>query len=224
MWGCKWSSAYYGAFITSAQEEGFHVVSDPIGPISNTGNMILSRTPLHCATSMVYKSTAGWQSIVSNGVLHAATTLPDGQLLHLFTTHLQCTTAPESAGATESPQKKEFSGGVATRIQERRHSAEDLNAGTAHVLNLVEAGTETVRQRQLLELKSFMNRHVCLGEDMWLLAGDLNIEGGSAEYYRMVDLFGREALGAPEFESTYNTESFLTPPGWRGVEYRSLYI
>jgi hypothetical protein len=31
---------------------------------------------------------------------------------------------------------------------------------------------------------------------------------------------GFQALGAPDFVSTYNTESFLTPPGWRDVEYR----
>ena len=69
------------------------------------------------------------------------------------------------------------------------------------------------------ELKAFMDRTICFENDAWMLAGDLNIEGGSVEYYDMVDLFGREALGAPDFVSTYNTESFLTPPGWRGVEY-----
>ena len=31
---------------------------------------------------------------------------------------------------------------------------------------------------------------------------------------------GFQALGAPDFVSTYNTESFLTPPGWRDVDYR----
>ena len=169
-------------------------MSDPIGAVSNTGNMILSRMPLHNATSMVYRSTAGWQSIVSNGILYATTTLPDGVVLHLFTTHLQCTTAPPTAPA-----------------------ADDVN--TAQVLSALEAGTESVRQRQLLELKAFMDRTICFEDDAWMLAGDLNIEGGSAEYYDMVDLLGREALGAPDFVSTYNTESFLTPPGWRGVEY-----
>jgi endonuclease/exonuclease/phosphatase family metal-dependent hydrolase len=169
-------------------------VSDPIGAVSNTGNMILSRMPLQNAKSMVFKSTAGWQSIVSNGCLYATTMLPDGVLLHLFTTHLQCTTAPPTAPAAD-------------------------DVGTAQVLNLVEAGTESVRQRQLLELKAFMDRTICFEDDVWMLAGDLNIEGGSAEYYDMVDLFGRNALGAPDFISTYNTESFLTPPGWRGVEY-----
>ena len=55
----------------------------------------------------------------------------------------------------------------------------------------------------------------------WLLAGDLNIEGGSEEYDALVQQWGGfQALGAPEFVSTYNTESFLTPPGWRDVEYR----
>ena len=169
-------------------------MSDPIGTVSNTGNMILSRMPLQSAKSMVFKSTAGWQSIVSNGCLYATTMLPDGVLLHLFTTHLQCTTAPPTAPA-----------------------ADDVS--TAQVLHLVEAGTETVRQRQVLELKAFMDRTICFDDDAWMLAGDLNIEGGSSEYYDMVDLLGREALGAPDFMATYNTESFLTPPGWRGVEY-----
>lgn len=171
-------------------------VSDPVGALSNTGNMILSRMPLQNATSMVYKSTAGWQSFVSNGVLHATTRMPDGVLLLLFTTHLQCTTAPPT----------------------KTVDAEEVST-EARVLNMVEAGTESVRQRQLLELKAFMDRTICLEDDTWLLAGDLNIEGGSAEYYEMVALFGREALGAPDFVSTYNTQSFLTPPGWRGLEY-----
>jgi len=194
MWGCSWSS-HHSNFIAKARTKGFNVVSDPIGAVSNTGNMILSRMPLDNATSMVYKSTAGWQSIVSNGVLHATTKLPDGEMLHLFVTHLQCTTAPPAQAGNND------------------------DAGTARVLSMVEGGTETVRRRQLLELKGFMDRIICLEDDKWMLAGDLNIEGGSIEYHDMVDLLGREALGAPDFVSTYNTESFLTPPGWRGVEY-----
>ena len=154
----------------------------------------MSRTPLQNATSMVFQNTAGWQSLVSNGVLYATTILPDGMTLHLFTTHLQCTTAPPAEASCSSP-----------------------DSNTARVLNMVEGGTENVRMRQLYEMKSFMDRTICFEDDMWLLAGDLNIEGGSHEYYEMVQLFGREALGAPEFQSTYNTESFLTPPGWRGV-------
>ena len=228
MWACKWSLSTHRNFIGQAMESGFNVVrtsacagfataisrpltrlsgrvavrpvcaqvSDPVGALSNTGNMILSRMPLGNATSMVFKSTAGWQSLVSNGVLHATTRLPDGVLLHLFTTHLQCTTAPPT----------------------KTVDAEDVSA-EARMLKIVEGGTENVRQRQLLELKAFMDRTVCMEQDKWLLAGDLNIVGGSEEYYEMVDLLGRQSLGAPDFVSTYNTESFLTPPGWRGVEY-----
>jgi len=174
--------------------------SDPIGALSNSGNVILSRFPLRNASSFIYKATTGWQSIVPNGALHATTELPSGEFLHLFSTHLQCTTAPPDSAS----------------------SVDVMNARFAQLLALVEGRgieSESVRTRQLIELKAFMCRTLT-PHDKWLLAGDMNIEGGSAEYRHMVDLLGGESLGAPDFCATYNTESFLTPPGWRGVEYR----
>ena len=105
-------------------------VSDPVGALSNTGNMILSRMPLQNATSMVYKSTAGWQSFVSNGVLHATTRMPDGVLLHLFTTHLQCTTAPPTKTVI-APQSLYRSLHSTTRQQQQKelsiHQKSTLN-------------------------------------------------------------------------------------------------
>ena len=53
----------------------------------------------------------------------------------------------------------------------------------------------------------------------YILGGDFNIEGGSDEYNDAVKLIGRESVCAPEFRGTYSTHSFLTPPGWRDVEY-----
>lgn len=94
------------------------------------------------------------------------------------------------------------------------------------MLDLLEKGEnvsggkcDSVRKRQLLELKSFMDSVVPTREDKYLLGGDLNIEGGSPEYAEMTRLFGRQSLNAPDFHPTYNTDSFLTPPGWRDVEY-----
>jgi endonuclease/exonuclease/phosphatase family metal-dependent hydrolase len=206
LWGSP-LSYHHGRFTAAARRKGFNVATDPIGMVSNTGNMILSRFPLRDVSSIIFQSHAGWQSMVPNGALHATTQLPSGEALHLFTTHLQCTTAPpEAIRPPASPSA--------------------VDAMSSGMLDLLERGEkviggkcDTVRKRQLLELKAFMDSVVPTSEDKYLLGGDLNIEGGSPEYMELTKLFGRHTLNAPEFVATYNTDSFLTPPGWRGVEY-----
>jgi endonuclease/exonuclease/phosphatase family metal-dependent hydrolase len=187
--------------------KGFDVVFDPIGLVFNTGNMILSRFPLRDPRSRIFAHHAGWQSMVPNGVLHATCQLPTGEPLHLFTTHLQCTTAPPAE----------------LRPPESPSAADSINAG---VLDLLEKGEkvsggkcDSVRKGQLHEVKAFMDSVIPTREDKFVLGGDLNIEGGSPEYVEMTRIFGLGSLCAPEFRPTYNTDSFLTPPGWRGVEY-----
>ena len=204
LWGSPWSG-HHARFTQEATAKGFHVVTDPIGVVSNTGNMILSRFPLRNPSSIIFKNHAGWQSMVPNGALHATTQLPSGEPLHLFTTHLQCTTAPpEELLPPASPS-----------------TVDTMSKG---MLDLLEKGEEvvggkcdSVRKRQLIELKAFMDSCVPTNQDKYLLGGDLNIEGGSPEYAEMTRMFGRHSLGHPDFVATYNTDSFLTPPGWRGV-------
>ena len=209
LWGSPWSG-HHGRFTETALQKGFNVVSDPIGAVSNTGNMILSRFPLRDATSIIFRHHAGWQSFVPNGVLHATCQLPRGEPLHLFTTHLQCTTAP--------PQELLPPASPDVHVVQQR-----LEAG---FLDLLEKGEQvsggrcdSVRKGQLTEIKAFMDSVIPTQEDKFLLGGDLNIEGGSPEYLEMTRIFGRPSLCAPDFPTTYNTDSFLTPPGWRGVEY-----
>ncbi len=207
LWGSPWSG-HHGKFTSEAVGKGFNVVTDPIGAISNTGNMILSRFPLRDASSIIFKSHAGWQSMVPNGVLHATCQLPTGEPLHLFTTHLQCTTAPpDEILPPSSPiiSSAAFNHGLLDLLEK----GENVSGGKC----------DTVRKKQLEELKAFMHSVVPTMEDKYLLGGDLNVEGGSPEYAEMTRLFGRQSLCAPDFLPTYNTDSFLTPPGWRDVEY-----
>jgi len=206
LWGSPWSG-HHARFTGAALAKGFNVVTDPIGNVSNTGNMILSRFPLRNASSIIFQNYAGWQSMVPNGALHATTQLPTGEPLHLFTTHLQCTTAPpEELLPPASPSATDAF----------NHKMLDLLEKGEHVSG---GKCDNVRARQLVELKSFMDSMVPTREDKYLLGGDLNIEGGSPEYSEMTRLFGRQSLNAPDFQPTYNTDSFLTPPGWRDVEY-----
>lgn len=206
LWGSSWSG-HHDRFTATALCKGFDVVFDPIGFVTNTGNMILSRFPLRDPQSIIFTHHAGWQSLVPNGVLHATCQLPTGEPLHLFTTHLQCTTAPPAE----------------LRPPESPSAADSINAG---VLDLLEKGEkvsggkcDSVRKGQLHEIKALMDSVIPTREDSFLLAGDLNIEGGSPEYAEMTRIFGHQSLCAPDFRATYNTDSFLTPPGWRGIEY-----
>jgi len=102
-------------------------------------------------------------------------------------------------------------------------SGDSLDNGIGiSVVKMLEERSEmscgTVREQQLNELKSFVDRTV-KKDGLWLVGGDLNIVGGSDEYAHIVRTFGIDSVGAPDFEPTYNTHSFLTPPGWRGVEF-----
>jgi hypothetical protein len=53
-------------------------------------------SPSHARARALARSLSPYirQSLVPNGALHAATELPSGELLHLFSTHLQCTSSP----------------------------------------------------------------------------------------------------------------------------------
>jgi endonuclease/exonuclease/phosphatase family metal-dependent hydrolase len=206
LWGSPWSG-HHGRFTAAAGRMGFNVVTDPIGMVSNTGNMILSRFPLRDASSIIFQNHAGWQSMVPNGALHATTQLPSGEPLHLFTTHLQCTTAPPEA--IRPPASPSAVDAVSSGMLDLLERGEKVTGGQC----------DSVRKRQLMELKAFMDSVVPTSEDKYLLGGDMNIEGGSPEYMELTKMFGRQTLNAPDFVATYNTDSFLTPPGWRGVEY-----
>jgi endonuclease/exonuclease/phosphatase family metal-dependent hydrolase len=39
----------------------------------------------------------------------------------------------------------------------------------------------------------------------YIVGGDFNIEGGSADYSEATKLFGRESINAPDFAPTYTT-------------------
>jgi hypothetical protein len=120
---------------------------------------------------------------------------------------LQCTTAPpdEILPPSSPISSAAFNHGLLDLLEK----GENVSGGKC----------DTVRKKQLEELKAFMHSVVPTMEDKYLLGGDLNVEGGSPEYAEMTRLFGRQSLCAPDFLPTYNTDSFLTPPGWRDVEY-----
>ena len=56
---------------------------------------------------------------------------------------------------------------------------------------------------------------------LYIAAGDFNIMGGSSDYREAAKLFGRESTNSPAFQPTFSTKSFLTPPGWRDVEWEA---
>ena len=54
-----------------------------------------------------------------------------------------------------------------------------------------------------------------------MAGGDFNLQGGTKDYSEAAKLFGRESVCAPDFNPTYSTRSFLTPPGWKDVIWES---
>eukprot|EP00960_Hanusia_phi_P057568 763601-Hanusia_phi.AAC.5 len=212
LWGCWWSS-YHTRFTRQAVEAGYHVVTTPVGFFFDTGNVIISKYPIQNASEVIFRSTAGWQKMVPNGALHAACKLPSGNLLHLFTTHFQCDTAPPTElikpsgpnGPSDLEAGENLDNGIGISVVKMLEERSGMSCGT-------------VREQQLEELKSFVDKTVTQ-DGLWLVGGDLNIVGGSEEYAHIVRIFGIDSVGAPDFEPTYNTHSFLTPPGWRGVEF-----
>lgn len=79
---------------------------------------------------------------------------------------------------------------------------------------------QKIRRKQRRETKAFMMELVG-DKDLWLLAGDFNVEGPSTECDLMNEDLGSttlmERVGYPP---TYNSNSFLAPPGWRHLEKR----
>lgn len=76
------------------------------------------------------------------------------------------------------------------------------------------------RLQQLHELSRFV--HAKAGtQGHFVLGGDFNMIGGSADYQEAAKLFGRQSANAPNFAPTYTTRSFLTPPGWKNIAWES---
>ena len=72
---------------------------------------------------------------------------------------------------------------------------------------------EDVREKQLKEVKKFMNKHA---EERWMLCGDFNIEPNTPMYDKMVRILGSgSVLERRGFPNTYNGRSFLVPPSWK---------
>ena len=76
------------------------------------------------------------------------------------------------------------------------------------------------RLQQLHELSRFVHAKVGT-QGHFVLGGDFNMIGGSADYLEAAKLFGRQSANAPTFAPTYTTRSFLTPPGWKNIAWES---
>ena len=76
------------------------------------------------------------------------------------------------------------------------------------------------RLQQLHELSRFVHAKVGT-QGHFVLGGDFNMVGGSADYQEAAKLFGRHSANAPTFAPTYTTRSFLTPPGWKNIAWDS---
>jgi len=121
--------------------------------------------------------------------------------------HLQCTSAPTQDMATKEPVSS----------NDVRH--EGCLSGVVRALGDTDSGHEAVqRLQQLHELTRFV--HATTGiKGNYIVGGDLNIEGGSKDYQEAANLFGRHSTSFPDFAPTFSTRSFLTPPGWRDVDW-----
>lgn len=95
VWECLWWRSFVASFYNKAADMGFHVVSTSLCGfgLMNTGNVILSRHIVGGASATCFKATSGWQSTMSNGILHACLMLKSGPL-HVFNTHLQSDSVP----------------------------------------------------------------------------------------------------------------------------------
>lgn len=169
----------------------------------DSGNVIVSRFLLSHASAWTFKNSSGWQSLVANGVLHAICTPPSGASVHLFATHLQCTSAPRQ----DLPTKEQ--------------AVSDENRLPGLVRACYDGGHEAEqRLQQLHELTRFVHSTTGI-QGPYIVGGDLNIEGGSNDYYEAAKLFGRHSTNFPDFAPTYSTRSFLTCPGWKDVDWKS---
>jgi len=87
-----------------------------------------------------------------------------------------------------------------------------LHTDTVPYASALNAGAVATRAAQVAELASY---RAATAEGPWLVAGDLNIPGGSAEYDSAASELGQQSLLSPTFPATYDCDSFLAPPGWR---------
>ena len=80
------------AFYNSCIHRGWFISYSKVTGLTNTGNVILSKYLVEGREWMVFKNTATWQRIMSNGVVYSRIATPE--LLHVFNTHLHCDTQP----------------------------------------------------------------------------------------------------------------------------------
>ena len=99
VWGCWWWELT--SFYEACRQAGWYVVYSRVGLFMNCGNVILSRFPVVASSAMPFKSTEGWQRLLSNGVLHASANV-QGKTVHLFTTHLQSETVPYESSLNQN--------------------------------------------------------------------------------------------------------------------------
>lgn len=93
VWGCRWTRRHV-KFYDRARAAGFNVIHTTCGLALDSGNVILSRRSVFGYSSHSFVSSAGWQHVLPNGVLHACVDGGRGAPLHVFTAHLQCDTTP----------------------------------------------------------------------------------------------------------------------------------
>lgn len=86
-----------------------------------------------------------------------------------------------------------------------------LHTDTVPYTSTLNANAEATRAAQVQELESY---RAATAVGRWLVAGDFNIAGGSAEYDSAASVLGQSLL-SPTFPSTYDSDSFLAPAGWR---------
>ena len=112
----------------------------------DSGNVILSRFPLSDASSWTFENASGWQSLVPNGVLHAICYAPSGSRVHLFTTHLMCTSSPSEDMRSQ-------------KVANQRDDGDDDTGCLSGVVRALESDIEReaeVRLQQLHELSRFV--------------------------------------------------------------------
>jgi len=101
------------------------------------------------------------------------------------------------------------------------HCDEGCLSGMVRAIGRADVDHEAEKRlQQLHELSRFVHAKVGT-QGHFVLGGDFNMIGGSADYLEAAKLFGRQSANAPTFAPTYTTRSFLTPPGWKNIAWES---
>lgn len=89
VWDSAWSSKNvrnaFTAFAAFAHVSHFSPLR---WHFTNTGTMVLSKYPIIEHHQVIFRATAGFQSLVSNGAHHAKLVVPDVGELHIIVTHI----------------------------------------------------------------------------------------------------------------------------------------